>query len=787
MKRGQSGIIIIILLILTSLVAIIIVWNVVRNINKPGEENVNQITTQLSTKDVDLTKNPILIPVTKNTEEGEISSVKIVFKNPAGETFIYENSTVPSQFETKVYSIKIPVGFIPVSFEVYPILKTSNGNLIGIPAYRKGGGGGGSGGGGGGSSTTPSNNVVSCIENWNCTNWGSCLNNQQNSTCIDLNNCGTIHTKPAESQACCSPSCIGKQCGDDGCGGSCGSCRTGLVCNVTGSCKVDWCNGADMDRDGDVDSGDLGLWQANYNPLGNPVCESLSWCHGADADKDGDVDSGDLGLWQANYNPLGNPACVAEGIESSCKPSRTCQSLGYSCGEIDDGCKYICGYNDKVCSAKHIINCGTCQENQVCGDDRKCRTKPDYNSYDDVLLVINDNSEVSKQIGNYFKQQRNIPDKNVVHIRTSTDEWIWYDGAINTFNNEVRYPILNHIKNNDLYINYIVLTKGIFHAIYDPNNFSYYDTIYQHYFDTDAILYTVLRGGCEDYLNYSQYKVVSDKAVYEWNNRLRHECGNFYGLQDERFSHDKYNSYLVTRLDGYNFDEVKKLIDNAELGYIGEGTVVLDESQGWCPLFAQPKTQGLTDPVFDWKNNNEIFNMEKYLGDAGYNVVRANCTNYSFLMNQNNIIAYFSWGTNDPYYPWPTGTSWSMGKRGCDARIWNIKFIPGSIGGTHVSSSARYMSEQNWNTYPEWCQSQIIDLIHSGLTAGIGYASEPDALREYTPITSDRYFVKGYNLADSFYMGDAVGHHQGIIIGDPKMRLKERSGITGFLVKLFKG
>jgi hypothetical protein len=36
----------------------------------------------------------------------------------------------------------------------------------------------------------------------------------------------------------CLPDCLGKVCGDDGCGGSCGSCVLPLICtaNGTGQC-----------------------------------------------------------------------------------------------------------------------------------------------------------------------------------------------------------------------------------------------------------------------------------------------------------------------------------------------------------------------------------------------------------------------------------------------------------------------------------------------------------------------------------------------------------------------
>lgn len=36
----------------------------------------------------------------------------------------------------------------------------------------------------------------------------------------------------------CVPSCTGKLCGPDGCGGTCGTCNGGTVCNATGQCVL---------------------------------------------------------------------------------------------------------------------------------------------------------------------------------------------------------------------------------------------------------------------------------------------------------------------------------------------------------------------------------------------------------------------------------------------------------------------------------------------------------------------------------------------------------------------
>ncbi|MFH1257040.1 MAG: fibronectin type III domain-containing protein [Candidatus Diapherotrites archaeon] len=47
--------------------------------------------------------------------------------------------------------------------------------------------------------------ATSCTENWSCTAWSECTNNQQARTCTDANDCGTTVNKPAETQSCSPP------------------------------------------------------------------------------------------------------------------------------------------------------------------------------------------------------------------------------------------------------------------------------------------------------------------------------------------------------------------------------------------------------------------------------------------------------------------------------------------------------------------------------------------------------------------------------------------------------
>ncbi len=76
-----------------------------------------------------------------------------------------------------------------------------------------------------------------------------------------------------------------------------------------------------------------------------------------------------------------------------------------------------------------------------------------------VLLVVNENSAVSRAIGEHYRSARKIPAANVCRIRCTAGE------SINStdFKNAILYPIENYLTAHNLVeqIQYIVLTKGI--------------------------------------------------------------------------------------------------------------------------------------------------------------------------------------------------------------------------------------------------------------------------------------------------------------------------------------
>ena len=147
-KKAVSQIVTTILIVLLVLAAIVIVWNVVKKTVTEGSEDIGaeQFTVSLSTSDTGLSKNPILVSVTRNAGAGNVTSIKIIFKDDAGNSYIYENTTdIPGELETITYSVnraetnpEILPGTNLISFDVYPIIFSEGKEIIGLKATGKG-------------------------------------------------------------------------------------------------------------------------------------------------------------------------------------------------------------------------------------------------------------------------------------------------------------------------------------------------------------------------------------------------------------------------------------------------------------------------------------------------------------------------------------------------------------------------------------------------------------------------------------------------------------------------
>ena len=429
--RGLSTVIATVLVILLVIVAIGIVWGVLRNMIQKNSELITLGKFTIDLEIVSVTQNSYgtNIKVKRNPGEGDLEG--IVFSIFDGEeTHVFEKKDVDlDQLETKTFTV-LYYGDI-ISISVYPLFPTESGkSTIGEVAdtYYGSGSGGGTGGyidpncipdcvskscgddGCGGtcppgcSGGTPyciggicvagtgglipdcSCALTTCIGTTCDNGLGGTCYGEEEPDCInefgyyimcgpsdnDCGTCGTCdvgyHCYEQTCQPDCTPDCLGKQCGDNGCGGSCGDCSLigqSYVCNASYMCE------------------------ACTQDCGTKECGTpLNGCG---------TSCGDCTLL---YGPSYN--CNATGMCEICTPD--CIANDRECGPVPNGCGESCGNcsllypgfpedsctSEGICYVETVLNTGTIlsvwpyPEGRMLFDSEDLPTSPptlDYTGY----------------------------------------------------------------------------------------------------------------------------------------------------------------------------------------------------------------------------------------------------------------------------------------------------------------------------------------------------------------------------------------------------------------------
>jgi uncharacterized protein (TIGR03790 family) len=348
-------------------------------------------------------------------------------------------------------------------------------------------------------------------------------------------------------------------------------------------------------------------------------------------------------------------------------------------------------------------------------------------SYDDVMLVINERSAASREIGAFFAQRRAIPERNIYRMNIDTSESIDSSRFV-----LVRWQMKEWMRQQGIVdsINYIVTTKGVPLRV----RTSQWDRF-------DSLGRLVSLGGqasFEDCIALMNGEDSSLALAVKFSFPI-----NRYYESTKRFRRDPQTMpiYLVTRLDAYTVEQVKDYIVRAETPAImGEGLWVLD---------ADPGKDG--NPGYK-VGNDWLRGANDVLRDRGMNVVYNGDTAY--LRNRTGVIGYASWGSNDSY---------SGGREGA---VPKNTWLNGSLAETFVSTGGRtFMSGSSGG------QSLIADWIAEGACGVKGYTDEPYLSAIAHPdILFDRY-TAGFNMAESFYAASVFAAWRQVVIGDPKMKL----------------
>ena len=148
-------------------------------------------------------------------------------------------------------------------------------------------------------------------------------------------------------QDACTPQCQGKDCGDDGCGGTCGDCPAGTVCNPDQVCEAMMC---------------LFVLDCLDTCEGDPDCTEN--CQNAGSEGTWNRVQDLLNCVETECGPDPTPTCQENAITGAC-------ATEYQACEDDDGCIPDC--TGKLCGDDGCgDSCGECGAGDVCGPQFGC-------------------------------------------------------------------------------------------------------------------------------------------------------------------------------------------------------------------------------------------------------------------------------------------------------------------------------------------------------------------------------------------------------------------------------
>jgi uncharacterized protein (TIGR03790 family) len=336
-----------------------------------------------------------------------------------------------------------------------------------------------------------------------------------------------------------------------------------------------------------------------------------------------------------------------------------------------------------------------------------------------ILLVVNDNSPLSRTIGEYYARRRGVPLTNICHLKASTGEEI----SREDYERQIARPIGAFLRKQQLQesIYYIVTTAGV--PLKIPGAGEGMASIAASVDSELTLLYSDLKTGKPHAL---------EGAV----------PNPFFGKRDRAFSRPAYPMYLVTRLAAYDFDGVKGIIDRC-FAATNRGKFVLD-------LRNADDESGN-----DWLRNAAILLPKD-------RVVLEETT--TPVYGQTDVIGYASWGSND---------------RHRDRRFPGFHWLPGGIVTEYVSTDGRTFTKppDRWTPSMDWInrsawfaespQSMLADYILEGASGGSGHVYEPYLSMTPRPDLLLPAYYSGRNLAESYYLAIPGLSWQNIVVGDP--------------------
>jgi uncharacterized protein (TIGR03790 family) len=322
-----------------------------------------------------------------------------------------------------------------------------------------------------------------------------------------------------------------------------------------------------------------------------------------------------------------------------------------------------------------------------------------------VVVVVNQNSTNSIQLGNYYCEKRGVPPQNLLRITNWTGgnvQWTTSD-----FTNSLVNPLLSMLSSRGLtnQIDYVVLSMDFPYRVVQTGAQSGRNST------TAALFYgfkpDVLGDSCS-LPNASSNSYAASEGIFRQTPPI--SAGS--------------NSWLVTMLTSSNLTQAKAIIDRSMAGDGAFPTQMV-----WLA-----KTTDLPRNVRYLEFDNTIFDA-RVAGD--FSIQR---TNLDSPYGLTNLLGY------------QTGLA--------GFNLLSNALVPGAIADS-LTSFAGFLYEDSHG------QTTLLAFMNAGACGSYGTIVEPCNYPQKFPSPQDYFYqARGFSLAECYYMS-LVNPYQGLIVGEP--------------------
>jgi uncharacterized protein (TIGR03790 family) len=351
---------------------------------------------------------------------------------------------------------------------------------------------------------------------------------------------------------------------------------------------------------------------------------------------------------------------------------------------------------------------------------------------DVVLVVANARHPWSVRVATHYLQARGIPASQLLTVDVSPDAIVSHE----VYQQAIERPLTSWLRTNEAFdrTHIIVLGPGMPLRIGGTNGRNGTGASV----DSEvAVLYRRLTGSPVPLAGFIANPYFSAGPL----------------VAPRPFDRAKYDIYLVTRIDGRTEAEALALIGR---GAVRPSTFV---------LAIDGRPEALSGPEARWLAEvgprvQAVRPEARVVSDASTDT----------LSDVSGVTGYASWGSND-----------------VRARVPPVTFGPGALASSFMSSDARTMAAPPANWQPAvWSETAsyfagspealAADWLAAGLTGLAGQVAEPYLDGAVRPATLHEAWVRGYTLAESFYLAMPYLSWQAVVFGDPLARALDDPG-----------